>query len=223
MARMSRVVGVGLPHHVTQRGNRRMPTFFSSDDYRTYLSILSEWCQKTGVEIWAYCLMPNHVHLIAVPSQKNALARGIGETHRRYSRMVNFREGWKGFLWQDRFHSCLLDQAHLHAAVRYVELNPVTAGLVQDPFSYPWSSAAAHLQGIDNHVVKVSPMLEFVAVDWREFLRHEPSQDFFSRIRLHSRTGRPLGNESFLSEVERLVGKSLRPGRPGPKPSRERG
>ena len=100
MTRIARVIAAGIPQHVTQRGNRRMPTFFSDADYREYLSLLNEWCQKCGVDIWAYCLMPNHVHLIAVPESDDGLRRGIGEAHRRYSRMINFRENWRGHLWQ---------------------------------------------------------------------------------------------------------------------------
>ncbi len=218
MARMARVVGVGLPHHVTQRGNRRMQTFFGPSDYEAYLRFLAEWCKKAGVVIWAYCLMPNHVHLIAVPATEASLAKGIGETHRRYSRMVNFREGWRGFLWQDRFFSCLLDQAHLLSAVRYVERNPVAAGLAEDPFAYPWSSARAHRFGIEDGVFQSGPMRDLGVRDWSDFLREEPSREFRSRFQLHSRTGRPLGDEDFVAKIEALVGRSMKRGRPGPKP-----
>jgi putative transposase len=94
MARIARVVIPGLPHHVTQRGNRRMKTFFCENDCEVYIDLMGEWCEEYGVEIWAYCLMPNHIHMMAVPSEEASLARAIGEAHRRYSRMVNFREGW---------------------------------------------------------------------------------------------------------------------------------
>ena len=102
MARMSRIIAVGFPHHITQRGNRRQPTFFRPEDYQSYLSLLAKWCGEAGTAIWAYCLLPNHTHIIAVPTSESGLARGIGETHRRYSRMINFREGWRGFLGQGR-------------------------------------------------------------------------------------------------------------------------
>src|SRR5665213_1418910 len=99
MARIARVVAAGVPHHVTQRGNRRQQTFFSDSDYDTYRSLLADGCRKANVAVWAYCFMPNHVHLILVPRDEDGLRAALGETHRRYSREVNFREGWRGYLW----------------------------------------------------------------------------------------------------------------------------
>ena len=110
MARLARVVAPGLPHHITQRGNRRQQTFLCDEDYRSYLELMGQWCGAHQVEIWAYCLMPDHVHLIAVPQSADGLRRAIGEAHRRYTRMVNFREGWRGHLWQGRFSSFVLDE-----------------------------------------------------------------------------------------------------------------
>ena len=156
MPRIARVVVPGYPHHVTQRGNRRQQTFFCDEDYGAYLELMAEWCQRYGVEIWAYCLMPNHAHLIAVPDSQDGLRRAIGEAHRRYTRRVNFREKWRGHLWQGRFASFVLDDYHLFAATRYVERNPVRAGLVDRPEDYHWSSAAAHLAGQDDRLVKVA-------------------------------------------------------------------
>ena len=125
MARLARVVVPGYPHHVTQRGNRRLPTFFSPEDYRAYVEFLAKHAAAEGLAIWAWCLMPNHVHLIAVPETEEALAGAIGEAHRQYTRRINFREGWRGHLWQERFFSCVLDGPHALAAARYVERNPV--------------------------------------------------------------------------------------------------
>ena len=125
MARLARIVVPGMPHHITQRGNRRQQTFFNSDDYSVYIDLMAQWCREQGVRIWAYCLMPNHVHLVAVPSSEGGLRRAIGEAHRRYTRRVNFREGWRGHLWQGRFASFVMDESYLLAAARYVELNPV--------------------------------------------------------------------------------------------------
>ena len=138
MARLARVVAPGLPHLVTQRGNRGQPTFFCDEDYRGYLELMGQWCGAHKVKIWAYCLMPNHVHLIAVPQSADGLARAIGEVHRRYTCMVNFREGWRGHLWQGRFASFVLDKPYLLTAARYVELNPVRAG---------WSTHPAVIRG----------------------------------------------------------------------------
>jgi putative transposase len=155
MARIARVIAAKYPHHITQRGNRRQDTFFRADDYRYYIETMFEWCRTCDVEIWAYCLMPNHIHLIAVPSTEDGLRRAIGETHRRYTRQINFREKWKGHLWQGRFSSYVMDGQYLLAAARYIELNPVTARLVKRPEQYQWSSARAHMTAKDDELVKV--------------------------------------------------------------------
>ena len=149
-----------MPHHVTQRGNRRQQTFFGEEDYLHYLELMAQFCRAEQVAIWAYCLMPNHVNLIVVPQSAESLCRSIGEAHRRYTRWINFREGWRGHLWQGRFASFVMDEDHLLTAARYVELNPVRAGLVQAPGRYRWSSAAAHLRGRDDALVQVAPRLQ---------------------------------------------------------------
>ena len=197
MARLARVVVPGLPHHITQRGNRRQKTFFCDDDYRAYIELMSHWCARHGVEIWAWCLMPNHVHLIAVPPSEEALRRAIGEAHRRHTRRINFREGWRGHLWQGRFASFVMDEPYLLAAARYVELNPVRAHLVAAAVDWPWSSARAHLSGQDDRLVKVAPLLAMVP-DWNAFLNGAVPEAELRELRRHGRTGRPLGDETFL-------------------------
>ena len=147
MARIARVVAPGFPHHITQRGNRRQETFFSDEDYQAYINLMSEWCSLCNVEVWAYCLMPNHIHLIVVPESADGLRLAIGEAHRRYTRRINFREGWRGHLWQGRFTSYVMDEKYLLACVRYIEMNPVRAGLVAKPEEWPWSSVLAHISG----------------------------------------------------------------------------
>lgn len=218
MARIARVIAPGFPHHITQRGNRRQQTFFCDDDYRAYLELMAHWCRKCGVEVWAWCLMPNHVHIIAVPQQEQSLARAIGEAHRRYTRRINFRQGWRGHLWQERFGSFPMDENYLLAAARYVEMNPVVAGLVEKPWDYAWSSAKAHVDGKDDILVKVEPLLE-LAGNWRNFLSTESEIDVDS-LRKHERSGRPLGKDSFVEELERGLKRPLRPQRPGPKKKR---
>ncbi|HWD68066.1 MAG TPA: transposase, partial [Caulobacteraceae bacterium] len=116
MARLARVVAAGVAHHVTQRGNRRQQVFFGDDDYAAYRALLAEGCRAAGVAVWAYCLMPNHVHLILVPSDASGLRAALAEAHRRYSRRVNVRQGWRGYLWQGRFASVPMDGAHTLAA-----------------------------------------------------------------------------------------------------------
>ena len=149
MARLARVIAPGIPYHVTQRGNRRQQAFSGEEDYQHYLELMAQFCRAEQVAIWAYCLMPNHVHLIVVPQSAESLRRAIGEAHRQYARSINFREGWRGRLWQGRFASFVMDEDHLLTAARYVKLNLVRAGLVQAPSRYRWSSAAAHLRGHD--------------------------------------------------------------------------
>lgn len=175
---------------------------------------------KPQVAVWAYCLMPNHIHLIAVPKTKERLARAIGEAHRRYTRMINFRENWRGYLWQERFFSYPLDEKHLLAAVQYIELNPVRAGLVKVAWVYPWSSASTHIQGRDDLLVKVKPMLEIVG-EWRGFLSTGISDAEMEILRRHMRTCRPLGSEDFIKTIERELGRILRTQKPGPKKLRE--
>jgi putative transposase len=215
MARIARVIAAGIPHHVTQRGNRRLPTFFRDEDYQAYIALMSEWCQKCSVEIWAYCLMPNHVHLIAAPESEDGLRRGIGEAHRRYSRMINFRENWRGHLWQGRFASFPMDENYLLAAALYVEMNPVRANLATDAVAWPWSSAQAHLAEKDNGLVKVSPLLEMVG-DWKTFLSGS-NEELLNDIRKHERSGRPLGSEEFVESLEADLNRTLKPEKPGPK------
>jgi putative transposase len=215
MARLARAVAPGFPHHVTQRGNRRQQTFFSTDDYLRYVALMSEWCDCFHVDIWAYCLMPNHVHLVAVPETEEALRRAIGEAHRRYTQEVNQREGWRGHLWQGRFASFVMDDRYLLAAARYVELNPVRAGLVSRPEDYPWSSARAHLLGRDDGLVNAAALVDRVG-DWRAFLGTGGQAGVPDEIRRHESTGRPLGSDEFVEQLERALGRLLRPRKRGP-------
>ena len=217
MARLARVVVPGYPHHITQRGNRRQQTFFCQDDYLAYKALLAEWCRTYGVSILAYCLMPNHVHLVAVPRSADGLRRAIGETHRRYTRGVNFRQGWRGHLWQGRFASFVMDEYHLRAAVRYIERNPVRAGLVQSAWDWPWSSAAAHVAGADDELIRVEALRALVS-DWRRYLSDGEDDRAGETLRRHEATGRPLGSEQFVARLEALLARPLRPGKPGPKP-----
>lgn len=218
MARIARVVAPGCPHHITQRGNRRQQTFFCDEDYLAYLDLMAEWCRKCEVDIWGWCLMPNHVHLIAVPRTEEGMARAIGEAHRRYTRRINFREKWRGHLWQERFASFPMGESHVLAAARYIEMNPVAAGLVEHPEEYRWSSARAHLDGNDDGLVTVAPLLEMVG-NWRNFLSLSSDEEL-DVIHRHERTGRPLGVKAFVESLEQSLGRALRPQKPGPKQAR---
>jgi putative transposase len=217
MARIARVVIPGYPHHVTQRGNRRQRTFFCDDDYRAYRELMAEWCEQQAVAVWAYCLMPNHVHLIVVPQSEDGLRRAIGEAHRRYSRRINFRKRWRGHLWQGRFASFVMDEPYLLTCACYVERNPVRAGLCRRAAAYRWSSAAAHVRGVDDGLVRVKPLLD-LEPNWRAVLAQDVPLENVHELRRHESTGRPLGGERFLGRLERMVGRVLHPAKAGRKP-----
>jgi putative transposase len=217
MARMARVVAPGFPHHVTQRGNRNQNVFFSDEDRRTYLELIRRHAQASAVEIWAYCIMDNHVHFVAVPQREDSLTRCFQEAHRLYTRRINFRKGWKGYLWQGRFASFPMDERYLYAAVRYVERNPVKARLVDDPWEYSWSSARAHVLKTNDPLLSHCFLNDEIQ-DWKTYLANEDlsmSRDIETGIRV----GRPQGSDQFIGKLERMLGRRLRKEKPGPKPA----
>ena len=216
---MPRIVVPGVPHHVTQRGTRRMQVFFSEDDYRLYARILAIQARRHALDIWSYCLMPNHVHLIVVPSNEHGLARPLGQAHHLYALEINRPRRWTGHLWQERFASFPMDETHLMAAMRYVLLNPVRAGLADVAVDWPHSSARAHVLGEADPLVNCRPGAERVA-DWKAFFR-EPADKTTEAFKLHGRIGRPLGSESFIDQLEVMTGRCLRPRKVGRKPSRK--
>ena len=221
MARIARVVLPGYPHHVTQRGVRSMEIFHADDDRHEYLRLMRQQGDRFGLRFVSYCLMSNHVHLVAVPEQEDSLARAIGEGHRLYTRMVNFRQGVRGYLFQGRFFSCPLDEKYLYACVRYVERNPV--GVVRGithAWDYEWSSARYHA-GIVNYdpLVAEDGMLAGID-DWRLFLSKEDND--LDVMREKTRTGRPCGSEAFYKKAERLTGRALHQGKPGRKSAEEK-
>jgi putative transposase len=218
MARIARLVVPGAPHHVTQRGNRREATFFDAGDFRLYRDLLAEASSKTGTEIWAYCLMPNHVHLVLVPPDPDGLRRCLADLHRRYTARINARQRWTGHLWQGRFASVVMDEKHLVAAARYVSLNPVRARLVERPQDWPWSSVRAHLAGRDDGVVKTAPLLDRLG-DFAAFLETPFDEEAaFAPLRRAERTGRPIGDAAWIGRLEEELRRPLAPRRRGPKP-----
>jgi putative transposase len=212
---MPRLVVPNYPHHVTQRGNRRQQTFFVENDYRTYLAFIAESMAEVDAAIWAYCLMPNHVHFVIVPTDEDALAGLFSNAHRRYTRHINHRHDWRGHLWQERFHSVVMDEQHLIATVRYVELNPVRAGLCANPSDWRWSRVHAHLRGRDDEGVAVDPMLGRIK-NGRDYLQCMDDDETLEQLREHSRTGRPLGDQSFLDTLVDITGIDWRKRKPGP-------
>ncbi|MCP4653581.1 MAG: transposase [Candidatus Omnitrophica bacterium] len=216
MARIARVVVENYPHHIIQRGNRKQKVFFKKEDYQEYLALLEENAEKNNVDILTYCLMPNHIHLIAVPCKNGNLAQAIGETHRKYTRYINFREEWRGYLWQGRFSSYVLDQKYLLAALRYILLNPVKAKLVSKAYNYQWSSIKQHIDRGENKFIK-DKLLQRLINNWKDFLSTESEAEDVKIFQTHERTGRPLGNRPFLSRVEQILGRDLKRQKPGPK------
>jgi len=218
MARLARLVLSGIPHHVTQRGNRREQVFFEDGDYALYLDLLAEAAGRAHVEIWGYCLMPNHVHVIAVPQDEVGLSRAFRHVHRHYTGYVNARQRWTGHLWQGRFSSVAMDEPHFVASLRYVSLNPVRARLVERAEDWRWSSARAHLAGKDDVVVRVAPALERVG-DFATFLGETFDEALsYAALRKAESVGRPIGSREWLAEMEARTGRSLAPGKRGPKP-----
>lgn len=216
MPRMARVVIPDIPHHIIQKGNRNQPVFFSNIDKEVYLDYLCLHAKPAGISIWAYCLMDNHVHLIAVPKHKTSFADGFSESQKRYSRRINFRENWRGHLWDGRFKSYPLSESHMYAAIRYVERNPVRAKIVKQPWEYSWSSAKAHVKKSKDRVVDSSFLTEEIT-DWASYIREDDNKNDLVLFRNHSNTGRPLGDKRFIELLEEITERRLQRKKPGPK------
>ncbi len=211
MPRIARAVVPGIPFHITQRGNNKQDVFFVDEDRRHFLTILAAQAERFGLDVHGYCLMRNHVHLIATPRTEESMAKALGRTCLLYALYINRLHGRSGHLWQSRYYSCALDDEHYLAAMRYVERNPVRARLVRVAARYPWSSAAFH---VDPSVAGALPLAEgpvdLPAAEWAALLT-EPDQDSLaSDLRGATLTGRPLGGDSFVAKIEVLLGRRLR-------------
>ena len=220
MARMKRVIVPGFPHHVIQRGVRSMDIFFDREDRRDYLNLLRRLGDRFGVTFLCYCLMSNHVHLLAVPEREESLARAIGEAHRRYTRMINVRQGTTGYLFQGRFSSCpVATDEYFIAVVKYILYNPVKSKLVANAWDYDWSSASFHCRfKKDDPLVADHELLSSID-NWQELLGKDT--ELGPLLEKNNRTGRPFGPDEFYSEIERITGVNTRPGSPGRRPKKE--
>lgn len=217
MPRISRVVAIGYPYHITQRGNYRQDVFYTDENRSRYLQWLVKYSQKYKLKIWAYCLMSNHVHFVCVPLKEDSLARTFNILHMRYSQYSNGKRNTVGHLWQGRFYSCLLDETHLYEAIRYVENNPVRARLVDEPQEYPWSSAKCHVRNCTDPVVSNDCHLVGELSNWLGYLNEKANKMAIDSIKQNTRSGRPCGTKSFIKKMEEVVGRSLAPpliGRP---------
>jgi len=227
MPRLARLVCPRVPHHVTQRGNRREDVFFTAADRITYLKWLGEYAGKHQVEVLAYCLMTNHIHLVVVPAGEAGLQQVLKPLHMRYAQRINRRKRWKGHVWQGRYFSSALDEDYLWAAIRYVERNPVRAKIVRKAENYPWSSAAARC-GLKADTVLTSKTAwckQFESIgDWSAWLAEGDKPNQLEMLRRDSDKGLPCGSERFIRRLETLTGRDLvfRPcGRP--RKDREKG
>lgn len=216
MPRIARIVVVDYPHHVIQRGNRKQQVFFKDSDYQNYLRLLKEHSSKHHLKIVAYCLMPNHVHLIIIPMKSNSLSKAIGGTHQKYTKAINSREDWCGYLWQGRFSSYVLDENYLYTAVRYILFNPVKARMVKKAEDYQWSSVRHHMRKENINFVE-DEVLNGMITDWKLFLEEESLESDVKLLKKHANTGRPLGGNVFLEKLEKKLGISLKKKKPGPK------
>ncbi len=218
MPRGSRIVIPNLPHHITQRGNRHQQIFFSDEDRKTYLDLVSLYCGKTATRCLAWCLMDNHVHLILVPTTEDGLRATLAAAHTVYSQRINAAQGQSGHLFQGRYASYPMADDHLYVAARYVENNPVTAGLVSRAEDWPWSSARAHIHGITDGLTDITALGEQV-VNWRAMLaRGLEAADERETVERAGRNGFPLGSQSWRDALATEMGRPMTPGRRGPKP-----
>lgn len=212
MPRQARTVFANVPHHITQRGNRREDVFFTDEDRETYLSWLKDYCTLHQVEILAYCLMTNHIHLVALPKAEAGLQSVLKPLHMRYAQRFNRQRGWKGHVWQGRYFSSSLDEQYLWAAIKYVERNPVRAKMVKKAEDYAWSSATAHCTGEEDAVLTKKAywkkQMESIG-DWSAWLAEGEKEQELTLIRRNIEKGLPCGSERFIKKLERQAGRVL--------------
>ena len=213
MPRIARIVIAGLPHHITQRGNNKQDVFFVDEDRIVFLQLLKQQAQRFGVRIDGYCLMTNHIHLIATPLRPNSLAKFMGRTNLLYAQYINRMHGRGGHLWQNRYFSCPLDPEYFLRALCYVEQNPVRAKVSRQLWTYRWSSAAAHTGSSDEFglIDKACWREQSSGIDWRQALGQRlDRREMDVSLGRCCRTGRPLGTDKFISKLEVRLGRRLR-------------
>ncbi|MCC6478004.1 MAG: transposase [Sphingomonadaceae bacterium] len=198
MPRAARIVIPGVPHHITQRGNRQQPIFFSEEDYRAYIEILALALTRHGTRCLAWCLMPNHVHLMLVPATEDGLRATLASAHTTYAQRINQLQDTSGHLFQGRFASYAMDDAHMMVAARYIETNPVKAGMVKRAEDWLWSSARAHISGDGDWLTDISALGQHLP-NWAAMLAN--GLEAAEQVDLAIRTGRPLGTADWLRQI----------------------
>jgi REP-associated tyrosine transposase len=214
MPRRNRCLLPEIPCHVTQRGVDRREVFSSEQDRLTYLGLVRENLSDAGVRILGYCLMSNHVHLIALPAREDSMSILMRRVHGRYAQYYNAHSGRSGHLWQNRFFACMLGHSHLWSAMAYVERNPVRAGMVDHAEAYRWSSAKAHISGTDASGILDMEWWKREAPDkWAEVLNRQ-SEDVEANLRSCTYAGKPFAEEEFVNAVAEKFGRFWTRGRP---------
>ncbi len=227
MARIAWVVVLDLPHHVTERGNRREPVFFEANDYRLYRRLVAAAARRAGNS--SLGLLPDaqftstcrSCPLGVTPADADGLRATFAEAHRRCTGAINARFRWTGRLFQGRFGAGVMDEPHLLAAVRYIALNPVVAGLVSRAEDWPWLSTRAQLAGEDDELATVAPLRALIP-DFAALLAMPADTATTTRIERAPAIRRPLGRLDWIAMPERPLGRPLTPRKPGPKPRVER-
>jgi len=212
MPRQARVVFPNIPHHIIQRGNRREDVFFSDNDRKQYLEWLKEYCKEHKVEILAYCLMTNHIHLIAVPTTEDGLQKVLKPLHMRYAQKINRERGWKGYFWQGRYFSSPLDGEYLLFATRYIERNPIRVKKVRKAENYKWSSARGHCGTAQDDILtkKMKWLNKYEGIDnWRQWLSIKEEKEKTDLIRRNTEKGIPTGSGRFIRRLEKLADRVL--------------
>ena len=209
MPRIPRIIAPDHPHHITQRGNNKQFTFIEKNDYKRYLSWFEQYRSKYDLSVLAYCLMPNHIHAVIIPKNKESIGRACDVCQMRYAQYFNKKNKRTGHLWQGKYYSCILDEKHLYSVIRYVENNPVRANLVKNPEEWEWSSAKAHLNAGTSKIT-LFPVNMFIGVEsWTTYLTETNDQITMDKIATHTLSGKPLGSKSFVRKLERLLDVSL--------------
>ena len=211
MPRLARSVFPDIPHHITQRGNRREDVFFSDEGRLFYLELLQHYCFKYKVTVLAYCLMDNHIHLVLIPETEDGLQKVLKPVHMRYAQYINKIKGWKGHLWQGRFFSSPLDDEYTCSTIRYVERNPVQANMINTAEEYFWSSAAYHCSLAGSTLLTPLPP-EYKTVsseEWSNWLAMPEGRETIAIINRNIEKGLPCGSNSFIAQLERLSKRPL--------------
>jgi len=212
MPRIARIVIPHVPHHITQRGNNKQDVFFVDDDKKAFLRYLKEQSLRFGLIIEGFCLMTNHIHIIATPRKEDSLANTLGRTNLLYAQYINYMHGRSGHLWQNRFFSCPMDDNYFFKALRYIEQNPVRAKMTRRPWTYRWSSAVFHTGKDDEFSLmdKKRWQKQSSGLNWKKVLQEKLENLDLNKLRVYNKTGRPLGTDKFISKIEVMLGCRLR-------------